>query len=83
MPRVDETQLEKELRARFGAALRTRRKELGISEDELSARSGIARSYLAEVQTVKQHMSLVTIGRIARALDIAISDFFARCRIDD
>lgn len=83
MPRVDETDVDKQLRQRFATALRRRRMELGMSQDALSARSGIARSYLAEVETLRRNVSLVNIGRIARALDISLSDLFARYSIND
>lgn len=76
VPFADEQQIDKELRARFGAAIRSRRKELGMSQDELSSRSGLARSYITEVETSNRNISLFNIGRLTRALELTISALF-------
>lgn len=64
---------DRELVARFAAAIRSRRKELGLSQDELSARSGLARSYITEVETANRNISLINVGRLARALELSIA----------
>lgn len=67
---------DRELVARFAAAIRSRRKEMGLSQDELSARSGLARSYITEVETANRNISLINVGRLARALDLSIASLF-------
>lgn len=82
MPFADEQEIDKELRVRFGAAIRSRRKELGMSQDELSNRSGLARSYITEVETSNRNISLFNIGRLARALYVPISVLFSEYGAD-
>lgn len=65
------------LKARFGDAVRHRRRELDISQDELAVRSGLNRSYITEVETGKRNVALVNIGRLAGALDVSIAELFS------
>lgn len=60
----------------FGQAVRARRQELGISQEELGARSGLHRTYIADVERGKRNISLLNIEKIADALDLKISALF-------
>lgn len=57
---------------KFGQAVRTRRSELGISQEELAARAGLHRTYIADVERGKRNVSLINIERIANALNVSI-----------
>lgn len=67
---------DRELVTRFGAAVRSRRKELGLSQDELSARAGLGRSYITEVETSNRNISLINVGRLAQALELPVAALF-------
>lgn len=66
-----------ELKARFGDAVRRRRRDLSISQDELAVRSGLNRSYITEVETGKRNVALVNIWRLAHALETSVSALLA------
>lgn len=72
----NDRQEDDELKVKFGDAVRYRRRELGISQDELAARSGLNRSYITEVETGKRNVALVNIGRLAEALELPIAGLF-------
>jgi transcriptional regulator with XRE-family HTH domain len=56
--------------------VRKRRKELGISMDQLASRSGLHRTYLNEVELGKRNIALENIERLAKALDLPLSKLF-------
>lgn len=70
-------QEDDEIKVKFGEAVRHRRRELDISQDELAVRSGLNRSYITEVETGKRNVALVNIGRLAEALDVPIAELFS------
>ena len=62
-----------QLRA-FGAAVRSLRKELGLSQEELAHRCELDRTYIGGVERGERNVSLLNIHAIAKALEIAVSD---------
>lgn len=64
--------------AAFGRAIRELRDERGISQEELSHRSGIDRSYMGGVERGERNVSLTNILRVAAGLDLDPSALFAR-----
>lgn len=66
-----------EIRVRFGRALRDRRKQLGLTQDDLAARTGIHRTYIAETEAGKRNIALVNIEKLAVALELPISTLFS------
>ena len=66
------------IRARFGEAVRTRRRELGLTQERLAERAGLHRVYVAEVELGKRNVSLVNIERLAVALSVSIPDLFSK-----
>lgn len=65
-----------ERRRRFGAAVRKRRLDLGLSQEELAERSGLHRTYISDVERGARNVSLDNIGRIACSLGVSISSLF-------
>lgn len=58
-----------------GAAIRTRRKALGLSQAQCAARAGIARAYLSQLENgVRQEMRPPTYARLRSALKSKRSD---------
>jgi transcriptional regulator with XRE-family HTH domain len=57
-----------DIRERFGDAVRARREELGLTQEDLAGRAGIHRTYLSDVERGSRNISLVNIERLAAAL---------------
>ncbi|MBN9690905.1 MAG: response regulator [Verrucomicrobia bacterium] len=57
----------------LGLAIRSRRHELGYSQEELAWRAGLNRTYVTDVERGARNLSLSTIDKIATALRIPLS----------
>jgi CheY-like chemotaxis protein len=66
-----------DIKGRFGTAVRTRRKNLGISQEELAGRAGLHRTYVADIERGARNLSLANIEKLARALGTTIPILFA------
>lgn len=62
----------------FGAAVRTLRKERGISQEELAHLSGLHRTYITDIERGARNVSLKNIERISQAVGLQLSDVFVR-----
>ena len=60
----------------FGASVKAWRKRLGFSQEELAERSELHRTYISDVERGARNLSLESITRLARALDISVSTLF-------
>jgi transcriptional regulator with XRE-family HTH domain len=67
-----------DIRERFGDAVRARREELGLTQEELAAEVGIHRTYLSDVERGSRNLCLINIERLADALDLSLADLFRR-----
>jgi transcriptional regulator with XRE-family HTH domain len=65
-----------DVRERFGYAVKRRREELGLTQEDLAERAGIHRTYLSDVERGARNLSLVNIERLAAALSIRMSKLF-------
>ncbi len=65
------------LLAEFGAAVRRLRQERGWSQEELAERVGIHRTYMGGVERGERNISLINIGRIARAFGVTLAALMA------
>lgn len=65
-----------DIRERFGDAVRTRREELGLTQEELAEKAAIHRTYLSDIERGSRNLSLINIERIAAALALPISELF-------
>ena len=65
----------------FGAGVRQARKDRRISQEELALKCGIDRSYMGSSERGEQNSGLLHIARIAKALDIKISDLMAAAKL--
>jgi CheY-like chemotaxis protein len=61
----------------FGAAVRTWRRRLGISQEELGGRAGLHRTYICDIERGARNVSLESIEKLARALQISVAKLFA------
>lgn len=72
--------------ALFGQAVKTRRRELGISQEELAWRAGLNRSYVTDIERGVRNLSLTSIEKLASALKSPLSQLLLnvdRARGDD
>jgi transcriptional regulator with XRE-family HTH domain len=61
---------------RFGDAVRARREELGMTQEDLADKAGIHRTYLSDIERGTRNLSLINIERLAAALAISMSELF-------
>jgi len=64
-PRPSNTLLQ-----RFGVTLHQYRQQQGLTQPALAARTGIRRAYISQIETGKRNIAVLTLLRLARALDI-------------
>jgi transcriptional regulator with XRE-family HTH domain len=58
----------------FGNRVRKERLKLGISQEELAARAGLHRTYIGMIERGEKNITIINIEKIAKALDITISE---------
>jgi transcriptional regulator with XRE-family HTH domain len=66
-----------DIRVRFGKAIRKRRTELGVSQEEFADMCGMDRTYVGGIERGERNLSLLNIERIAQTLKISISKLFS------
>lgn len=59
-----------------GNRIRALRKQRGLSQEKLALKAGIDRTYLACIETGKRNATLLSLEKVAIALDISMRDFF-------
>jgi transcriptional regulator with XRE-family HTH domain len=64
---------------KFPIVLRQLREARGWSQEQLAERANLNRSYLGEVERGQAVPSLVTVNKLAAALEIRASHLIARC----
>lgn len=62
---------------RFGAAVRVRRKEAGLSQEVLADAAGIDRSHMGKIERGERNVTLLNVLRIATALKMHASALLA------
>jgi transcriptional regulator with XRE-family HTH domain len=65
-----------DIRERFGFAVKVRREELGLTQEDLADRANIHRTYLSDIERGTRNLSLVNIERMAEALSVSMSELF-------
>jgi transcriptional regulator with XRE-family HTH domain len=63
----------------FSQVLRQLREERGWSQEHLAERANLNRSYLGEVERGRAIPSIITVSKLATALEIQLSSLIARC----
>ena len=61
----------------FGAAVKTWRSRLCISQEELAGRAGLHRTYISDIERGARNVSLISIEKLARALEISAATLFS------
>ncbi len=62
---------------KIGTAIRSHRLQKGFSQGDIEKKTGLLRCYLSRVENGHTVPSLDTLSKIARALDLPITQFFA------
>jgi len=65
------------LLAATAEVLRERRNALHLSQEDLSARSGLHRTYISDIELGKRNISLLNLARLATALGFSASELLA------
>ena len=65
-----------DIRERFGYAVKIRREELDLTQEDLAHRAGLHRTYLSDIERGTRNLSLINIERLAEALSLQISSLF-------
>lgn len=61
----------------IGTTIRGYRLQKGMSQGDIEKKTGLLRCYLSRVENGHTVPSLETLGKIAKALDLQLSEFFA------
>ena len=69
------------IQERFGDAIRTRREELDLTQEDLAEMAKIHRTYLSDVERGTRNLSLINIERLAAALSLKLSALFERVEV--
>jgi len=62
----------------LGHAIREARANSRISQEELGLRTGVHRNYIGGIERGERNPSVTTIATLADALDLRLSELFAR-----
>lgn len=61
---------------KFGQRVRQLRKEKNLSQEELSFKTDLHRTYIGMIERAEKNITLVNIEKIANALEVSINDLF-------
>ena len=68
--------MRRDILVRFGQKVRSERKRKGLSQEELSSRAGVHRTYVGMIERAEKNIALANIEKICKALGLSIRDFF-------
>jgi transcriptional regulator with XRE-family HTH domain len=77
MPRLSSKLDSDKKLMRLGAAIRARRKELGVSQEDLAIDCGVERSNMGKIERGENNLSILNLVRIAEALNANAADILA------
>jgi len=67
---------KKEILVKFGKRMRELRKERGLSQEKLSFKADLHRTYIGMIERAEKNITLLNIEKIANALEVNIVDLF-------
>lgn len=73
MPRPSPKHSQAPLLVAVGEAIRVRRKELGVSQEQLALLAGIDRAYVGGVERGEHNLTVMTLAQLCAALKICPS----------
>lgn len=75
--------LQQSIEKKFGCAVKSRRLELFLSQEEIAFRSNLHRTYISDIERGSRNPSLKNIFRIAKALEISVSQLLTEYGVED
>lgn len=77
----DNKNMGKDIYKAIGQSIRKIRKSIGLTQEELSVKVGIAPSFLSHIERGTKKASLETISKIANALEVPVEKLFSEFQI--
>ncbi len=65
-----------DVKIKIGQRIKVLRKRINISQKDLAYSADLDRSYITSVENGQRNVSIVNIEKIARALNVAVKEFF-------
>lgn len=65
---------KRDILIKFGDQIRELRKEKGLSQEQLSFKADLHRTYIGMIERAEKNITLVNIEKIANALELSIND---------
>ena len=65
-----------DIKKRFGRNLRILRVSKGLTQEELSFRSGLNRNYISDTERGARNISVVAISKLAEGLEVELRELF-------
>jgi transcriptional regulator with XRE-family HTH domain len=59
---------------RFGRRVRDLRKEKGLSQEQLSFKAELHRTYIGMIERAEKNITLLNIEKIAKALEVSVNN---------
>lgn len=67
---------KKKILVQFGEKVRELRKEKGLSQEELSYKSDLHRTYIGMIERAEKNITLANIEKIAKGLNVELNELF-------
>lgn len=64
------SEFERKIMSDFGQRIRRLREEAGLSQEKLAEETDVHRTYISGVERGRQNISLLTMKKLAQALDV-------------
>jgi transcriptional regulator with XRE-family HTH domain len=68
--------MKEDILLRFGSQVKKQRLKQHLSQEELAERAGVHRTYVGMIERAEKNITLLTIQKLAKALDVSVARFF-------
>lgn len=68
--------MKKDVLVDFGKKVRSRRIDLGLSQEELADKANVHRTYIGMIERAEKNITLENIEKISKALELNVRDLF-------
>ncbi|HEU5125136.1 MAG TPA: helix-turn-helix transcriptional regulator [Verrucomicrobiae bacterium] len=63
----------------LGESIRAKRIEAGLTQEQLAEKADLARNYIGNVERAEYKITVETLAKIAKALDVKLADLVRDC----
>jgi transcriptional regulator with XRE-family HTH domain len=70
--------MDKRLQQNFGFIIREMRSKRNLSQESFAFKAGVHRTYIGMIERGEKNITLENINKLAKALDVPISDIFRK-----